>query len=112
MRRPGSSRFLPNAAVAITFILTSAVGAYASPQTASPSISKVEPPSWWAGHRINPVRLLVRGKNLAGAQVHTNSPAIQTSHVFVNRSGSHLFVSVMIAGAPKPGSYPLMVETA
>src|SRR2546429_9973935 len=78
----------------------------------APRISKVEPPSWWAGHTINPVRLLVRGKNLAGARVHTTNPAIQVSEVFVNRNGSYLFVSVTIAGTPKPGSYPLILETA
>ena len=112
MRRPGSSRFPLKAAVAIICILASAVAAYASPQTAAPSISKVEPPNWWAGHSINPVRLLVRGKNLFGARVRTSNPAIQVSEVFVNHSGSYLFVSVTIAGAPKPGSYPLIVETA
>ena len=32
-----------------------------------PVIVKVEPPNWWVGHSINPVRLLVRGANLRGA---------------------------------------------
>jgi len=36
---------------------------------AQPTVTKVEPPSWWAGHSINPVRLLVRGTNLKGASV-------------------------------------------
>src|SRR6185369_17369913 len=40
----------------------------------SPSVSKVDPPSWWAGHTINPVRLLVRGANLRGAQVKSLNP--------------------------------------
>lgn len=112
MRKPGSSRLPLNAAVAVICVFASAVGAYASPQTVAPSISKVEPPSWWAGHSINPVRLLVRGNNLGGARVRTTNPAIKVSEVFVNPSGTYLFVSVTIAGAPRPGSYPLIVETA
>ena len=31
---------------------------------APPEVTKVEPPSWWPGHSIDPVRLLVRGQNL------------------------------------------------
>ncbi len=77
-----------------------------------PSVSKVEPPSWWAGHTINPVRLLVRGKNLTGARVRATEPAIQTSSTFVNRNGTYLFVNVNITPTARPGSYPLIIETA
>src|SRR5216684_1593003 len=77
-----------------------------------PSVSKVEPPSWWAGHTINPVRLLVRGKNLTGARVHATERAIQTSNIFVNRNGTYLFVNVNITPTARPGSYPLIIETA
>ncbi|MGI9067335.1 MAG: alpha-amylase family glycosyl hydrolase [Pyrinomonadaceae bacterium] len=111
MRRPRSRQVPLNAAVVILFILASAVGAYAQ-QAGLPSITKVDPPSWWAGHTINPVRLLVNGQNLVGARVRSTNPAIQVSEVFVNRSGSYLFVSVRIAGAARPGSHPLIVETA
>ena len=31
---------------------------------AAPQVTKVEPPNWWPGHSINPVRLLVRGTGL------------------------------------------------
>lgn len=29
---------------------------------ARPVVSKVEPPSWWAGHTLNPVRVLMTGR--------------------------------------------------
>lgn len=82
-----------------------------SPQLTSPSVTKVEPPSWWAGHTINPVRLLVRGKNLSGARVRSTNPALQTSEVFVNQTGTYLFVNVRIRPATRPGSYPLTLIT-
>jgi neopullulanase len=78
---------------------------------AAPSVSKVEPPSWWAGHTINPVRL-VRGANLSGARVTSARPETSTSAVVVNSSGTYLFVSVHVSPAARPGDYPLRVETA
>jgi len=76
-----------------------------------PSVTKVEPPSWWAGHTINPVRLLVRGQNLNGASVLSNNRALQASEVFVNRAGTYLFVNVSINSKARPGSYPLKLIT-
>ncbi len=86
--------------------------ALSSPESGPPSVSKVEPPSWWARHTINPVRLLVRGKNLHGARIRATKPAIQTSRVIINSQGSHLFVDVRISPSALPGSYPLILETA
>jgi neopullulanase len=50
----------------------------------SPSVAKVDPPSWWANHTINPVRLLVRGTNLNGARVSSANPALRVSRISVN----------------------------
>ena len=51
------------AVAALALLLSAVVPAAAEP----PEVVKVEPPSWWPGHSIDPVRLLVRGRNLAGA---------------------------------------------
>lgn len=80
-------------------------------QSTAPSIAKVEPPSWWASHTINPVRLLVRGQNLQDAHVLSNSPAIKTSEVRANRRGTYLFVNVAINPKALPGTYPLKLIT-
>jgi glycosidase len=76
-----------------------------------PTITKVEPPSWWAKHTVNPVRLLLRGKNLVGARVRAVNPTLKTSDIFVNSDGTYVFVNVNISPAARPGSYPLVVET-
>jgi glycosidase len=80
-------------------------------QTPAPFVSKVEPHSWWAGHTINPVRLLVRGKNLAGARVVSTRPGTKASDIRVNRSGTYLFVNVTISQNALPGPYPLKLVT-
>src|SRR5438045_2877897 len=78
----------------------------------APTVLKVEPPSWWAGHSLNPVRLLVRGTNLQGARVTATRPETPASSVVVNTTGTYLFVSVQINPATRPGDYPLQLETS
>ncbi len=82
-----------------------------SAQDDLPSITKVEPPSWWAKQDVKTVRLLVRGRNLRSARVHALQAQLQTSSVFVNRNGTYLFVDVSVGPTAPPGSYPLVVET-
>ena len=63
----------------------------------APVVEKVEPPSWWAGHTINPVRILVRGNNLKGARVSSISRALKIDKVRVNDRGDYLFCDVIIS---------------
>ncbi|HEV8427872.1 MAG TPA: cyclomaltodextrinase N-terminal domain-containing protein, partial [Pyrinomonadaceae bacterium] len=55
----------------------------------TPEISKVEPPSWWTGHKVNPVRLLVRGRNLKGARVRSPSSVFAISNLRINEAGTY-----------------------
>ena len=91
-----------------------AFGALASrrrgPPAQAPSVEKVEPPNWWAGHSINPVRVLVRGKNLTGARVDVRTPNVRAPKV--NAAGTYAFVDVTIPAGTAPGSYPLTLRTA
>jgi glycosidase len=81
----------------------------ASAQT--PSITKVDPPSWWANHTINPVRLLVRGTNLRDAQLTSTNPKLRVSRVSVNEKGTYLFADVDIDRSTPPGQYELIAQT-
>ena len=78
----------------------------------SPTVLKVEPPSWWAGQTLNPVRLLVRGTNLHGARVSATRAGTEASAVVVNPAGAYVFVSVTVSANAAPGDYPLTLETA
>jgi glycosidase len=84
----------------------------AHPQSGAPSVTKVEPPSWWTNHAVNLVRLLIRGQNFTGARVNAERPQTLVSDVRVNRNGTYLFVSVRISSTAKPGDYPLIIQTA
>ena len=79
---------------------------------AQPSVTKVDPPSWWANHTINPVRLLVRGTNLHGARVLSSNRALKVSRVLVNDRGTYVFFDLAISPIVRPGKYELTLQTA
>src|SRR5947209_2502144 len=76
----------------------------------APTVEKVEPPNWWAGHSINPVRVLVRGKNLSGARVEAVGGGIRTGLVRVNERGTYLFVDVSVEPNAAPGVRRLRIR--
>ncbi|HKE59862.1 MAG TPA: alpha-amylase family glycosyl hydrolase [Pyrinomonadaceae bacterium] len=84
----------------------------ATAQTNAPFVTKVDPPSWWANHSLNPVRLLVRGRNLAQAKVASTTPGLTISDTRVNAAGTYLFVNVGVGSSVKPGVYPLAIENS
>jgi glycosidase len=103
---------IPGITCASLLILFAGTLCLAHPQSGAPSVTKVEPPSWWTNHSVNPVRLLIRGENLTGARVKAERPQILVSDVRLNHNGTYLFVNVSISPTARPGDYPLIVETA
>ncbi|HEY0379517.1 MAG TPA: alpha-amylase family glycosyl hydrolase [Pyrinomonadaceae bacterium] len=77
----------------------------------SPTVLKVEPPNWWVGHSINPVRVLIRGRNLAGARVAAVGDGLTTGLTRVNAAGTYVFVDVVIDPRAKPGRRALRLTT-
>lgn len=73
-----------------------------------PRVTKVEPPNWWAGHSINPVRLLIRGTNLQGAAI---AGPFKTGAIRVNDAGTYVFVDLNIPRNAKPGAANLTLKT-
>jgi glycosidase len=110
--RGSDGRLTSALALVRSFVLIACAGFSLVAQSSIPTVTKVEPASWWAGHTINPVRLLVRGTNLMGARVSALKPATSVSSVLVNAKGTYLFVNITINPKAAPGSYPLRVVTA
>ena len=77
----------------------------------TPEVLKVEPPNWWTGHSINPVRLLIRGRNLTGARIETTSADLKFGRVRSNASGTYLFVDVQVDSRALPGRRVLRIAT-
>jgi neopullulanase len=72
----------------------------------TPEILKVDPPSWWIGSSVNPVRLMIRGRNLQGARVQISGLRVGVPKV--NERGTYIFVDVFIA---QPGEHNVSVTT-
>lgn len=83
---------------------------FASVTVQAPEITKVEPPHWWSNHSVNPVRLLIRGRYLRGAEI-TARPGMEANNVRLNEAGTYLFVDLTITNNLAPGSYPLRLTT-
>ena len=77
----------------------------------APTVDSVEPPDWWAGHTINPVRLLIHGRNLSGADVVPVGSGLSTSREHVSAAGTYLFVDLKIDASNRPGARTLKIVT-
>jgi glycosidase len=77
---------------------------------AQPVVSKIEPPSWWAGHSANPVRLLVTGSNLHSAVVKVPK-GFSTSNTIVSSNGNYLFLDLNIPSDARPGDVSLKFKS-
>jgi neopullulanase len=96
----------------IVFILLAAHCSLLAAFAQAPAVDKVDPPNWWAGYSINPVRVLVRGTNFAGAVV--TAPAgsgLKAYNTRVSDNGHYLFFDVEIAPGARTGRYALQAQT-
>ena len=94
----------------LCFLCLFVAGFCSTTNAQDPMVTKVDPPSWWAKHTINRVRLLVRGANLRDAHVRPLNQEMRASEVSINERGTYLFVDVEISPSLPPGAYPLLIE--
>jgi 4-alpha-glucanotransferase len=79
----------------------------------TPEVFKVDPPSWWTRSTFNPVRLLIRGRNLNGAPVRVTGQGLRVVGVpKVNERGTYAFVDVAIAPNALPGQRTITIGSA
>lgn len=81
-------------------------------QTNSPSIDRVEPPSWWLGSNVNPVRILLHGQNLRNATATVTYPGVSVTDVHASATGTYLFLSLRIDAATRPGTFPITIAAS
>jgi len=76
----------------------------------APEILKVDPPSWWTRSTVNPVRLMIHGRNLQDARVDVQGLRIINTPK-INEPGTYIFVDVFIAPTARPGQHTITVTT-
>ncbi len=78
----------------------------------SPEILKVDPPSWWVESTMNPVRLLIRGRHLAGARLQPLDRGLRVvGQPKINQAGTYIFADIAIAPNAPAGSRRIKVTT-
>ncbi len=77
----------------------------------APAVEKVEPPSWWPGHSLDPVRVMVRGRGFAGARIESAGTGLVASGIKVNEAGSYLFADLKIDPRAEPGVRKIRIRT-
>jgi len=78
----------------------------------APEIFKVDPPSWWTRSSVNPVRLLIRGRNFQRARVQVEGAGLRlTSTPKINGRGTYIFVDLFIAPNAQSGYRVISVTT-
>jgi hypothetical protein len=78
----------------------------------APEIVKVDPPSWWVRSSLNPVRVMIRGKNLQGARVEVVGEGLRVvGPPRINERGTYIFVGVSIAPNAPAGQRSISVTT-
>src|SRR4026208_661840 len=77
-----------------------------------PEILKVDPPSWWTRSSMNPVRVMIRGRNFQGARVQIRGSGLRViSTPRINDRGTYIFVDVSIAPNAPSGERSITVTT-
>jgi len=105
----GDRRLAKTAPFALV-IITIAAGMCAAQN--APQVLKVEPPSWWANHSINPVRVLIKGKNFESARVEATGGGVTAKTAHVNAAGTYVFVDLIISPQAQPGERSLKISTS
>src|SRR5215213_4867900 len=90
--------------ICVNLRLTAVVAAQA------PEILKVDPPSWWTRSTVNPVRLMIHGRNLQDARVQVQGLRIINTPK-INDRGTYIFVDVFIAPNAQSGQRSISVTT-
>jgi glycosidase len=78
----------------------------------TPEVLKVDPPSWWPRSSVNPVRLMIRGRNFKSARVQLLGQGARiVGAPKINDRGTYIFADVFIAPNAQPGARTLAITT-
>ncbi len=110
--RLAPTNFFFAAVLALVFACPQLPAARANAVQSAPSVERIDPPHWWAGHSINPVRILIQGRNLQNARASVNYRGVRISEVSTDESGTYLFASLYINQVARAGDFDIRIQTA
>ncbi len=97
----------------IFFLLITVGCSLISVAAQTPTVEKIEPPSWWTNSSIKTVRVMIRGTNLTGAKMLAPlNSGLKAENIKASANGHYLFADVTIAESTKTGKYNFKIQTA
>lgn len=75
-----------------------------------PIVSKIEPPNWWVNYTPE-LTLLLTGENLSGAQMESQTHALDVLDTRVSANGHYLFVRLKMNSSLAAGTARLQLRT-
>jgi neopullulanase len=79
-------------------------------ESASPKITKMDPPNWWVGFTPN-VMVLASGENLKGARATSATEGVRLTRSKVTEAGKYLFFWLEIAPDARPSDATIEITT-
>ncbi|HTG94198.1 MAG TPA: alpha-amylase family glycosyl hydrolase [Pyrinomonadaceae bacterium] len=103
---------ISNLVGALGILLVLLLSSHISFAQSPPEVFKIDPPSWFVRHSVNPVRLLIQGRNLNGARVQALDAGLRLGPAKVNTAGTYVFVDAFIESQTRRGKRTLQITTA
>lgn len=61
-----------------------------------PQIDKIEPPNWWINHSVNPVQIIIYGRNFNESKIKLDSVGVKLVESSVSNNGSYIIAYLEI----------------
>lgn len=94
----------------LLFLAAACALALSSAYAQKPAVTRIDPPNWWTGMKLDSLRLLLYGDNLTGAAASSSSRGIAVRRTLPGASTHHLFVDIAIAPSARPQTATLVLR--
>lgn len=78
-----------------------------------PQIEKLDPPNWWLNHTVNPVQVLIYGRNFSNSKISLDQSGVKLVSSTVSSNGTYIIAYLDIdSQTAKPGNLKITVESS
>lgn len=109
---PRSRISTSGAALALVAIVAATGWGAALLERPAPALERIDPPGWWPAHPVNPLRLLISGRNLGETRLRATGGGLKVGQLRHTPEGYYLFADLYVEPGAKPGRYELIVESS
>src|SRR6476659_3957669 len=98
---------MPSALLVLSALVAGSLPLSAAAQPLT--ITKIDPPSWWLGSTVNPVRVLLHGTRLTDAHIEIDGFGVTAGNIRLSAAGTYLFTDLTIDASAAVGARTLRI---